>query len=229
MAVSSSRDRAAVSHDDQRTCANIARRAALMDTQPSIDPAAFSHIRVVLSMVVSLGIARLLSGVARFVQHPGRKRAYGVHLLWTLSLLLSMMHFRWWEFSLAHLPVWRFETYFFVVGYAALYYFLCAILFPDDLAEYTGYRDYFMSRRRWFFGLLATAYVVDVADTLDQRPRPPGGRRIRISDTHRRLCGAVHDGSPDRQRALSCRLCRAQPRLPRLLDPAPIRRDRQLN
>ena len=132
---------------------------------PMVDPAIFPHIRIVLSMVVSLGIARLLSGVARFVQHPGRKRAYGVHLLWVLSLLLSMMHFWWWEFSLSHLQVWRFETYVFVVGYAALYYFLCAVLFPDDLAEYTGYRDYFMSRRRWFFALLATTYLVDVADT----------------------------------------------------------------
>ncbi len=131
----------------------------------AVDSAVFSHIRVVLSMVVSLGIARLLSGVARFVQHPARKRAYGVHLLWALSLLLSMMHFWWWEFSLSHVQIWRFEVYVFVVGYAALYYFLCAVLFPDYLAEYVGYRDYFMSRRRWFFGLLATTYVVDVADT----------------------------------------------------------------
>ena len=61
--------------------------------------------------------------------------------------------------------MWRFETYVFVVGYAALYYLLCAILFPDDLAEYGGYRAYFMSRRRWFFGLLAVTYVVDVGDT----------------------------------------------------------------
>jgi hypothetical protein len=76
-----------------------------------------------------------------------------------------MMHFWWWEFSLSHIAVWRFEIYVFVVAYAALYYLLCAILFPDDLAEYAGYRDYFMSRRQWFFGLLAVTYVVDVVDT----------------------------------------------------------------
>ena len=64
-----------------------------MEAQPPVDPAIFSHVRVVLSMVVSLGIARLLSGVAQFVQHPGRKRANAVHLLWALSLLLSMMNF----------------------------------------------------------------------------------------------------------------------------------------
>jgi len=136
-----------------------------MDPTPSVDPAVFSHIRVVLSMVVSLGIARLLSGTAKFVQHPARQRVYWVHMLWALSLLLSMLHFWWWEFSLSQLPVWRFETYVFVVGYAALYYLICAILFPDDLAEYNGYKDYFMSRRRWFFGLLATTYVVDLGDT----------------------------------------------------------------
>ncbi|MFZ4285371.1 hypothetical protein [Variovorax sp. HJSM1_2] len=136
-----------------------------MDVTPAVDPAVFSHIRVVLSMVVSLGIARLLSGAARFVQHPKRQRAYGVHLLWALSLLLSMLHFWWWEFSLSYLPVWRFETYVFVVAYAALYFLLCAILFPDDLAEYDGYKDYFMSRRGWFFGLLASTYVVDLVDT----------------------------------------------------------------
>jgi hypothetical protein len=141
-----------------------------MDATPTVDPAVFSHIRVVLSMVVSLGIARLLSGTAKFVQHPGRLRVYSVHLLWALSLLISMLHFWWWEFSLSQLAVWRFETYVFVVGYAALYYLLCAILFPDDLAEYTGFKDYFMSRRRWFFGLLAATYVVDVVDTWIKGP-----------------------------------------------------------
>lgn len=137
-----------------------------MEATQAADPAIFSHIRIVLSMVVSLGVARLLAGTARFVQHPGRKRHYVVHLLWVMSLLLSMLDFWWWEFSLSHLRTWRFETYLFIVAYAALFYFLCALLYPDDLAEYENYRDYFMSRRKWFFGLLAATYAVDVLDTL---------------------------------------------------------------
>lgn len=136
-----------------------------MDTTATVDPAIFSHIRIVLSMVISLGVARLLSGVAQFVQHPGRKPPYLVHLIWVASLLLAMLDFWWWEFSLSHLQTWRFETYFFLIAYASLFYFLCALLFPNDLVEYDGYRDYFMSRRKWFFGLLATTYVVDVVDT----------------------------------------------------------------
>ena len=34
------------------------------------------------------------------------------------------------------------------------------------MAGYAGFRDYFYSRRRWFFGLIALTYIVDVGDTL---------------------------------------------------------------
>jgi hypothetical protein len=39
------------------------------------------------------------------------------------------------------------------------------LLFPDDLREYAGYEDYFLSRRRWFFGIFALTFVVDIFDT----------------------------------------------------------------
>ena len=137
-----------------------------METVSAVDPNIFAHLRIVISMVVSLGIARLMTGLARFVAHPGRTATWWVHLTWVASMLLMLIHFWWWEFSLTHLAEWTFGTYAFVVGYAALYFFLCAILFPDDLTDYAGYRDYFLSRRAWFFGLLALAFLGDGADTL---------------------------------------------------------------
>jgi len=48
---------------------------------------------------------------------------------------------------------------------ATLIYLLCALLFPSDLDGYSGYEEYFISRRRWFFGLLTTYLLVDLADT----------------------------------------------------------------
>jgi hypothetical protein len=47
-----------------------------------------------------------------------------------------------------------------------MYYFLSALLFPQDLDEYKGYQDYFLSRRRWFFGFAALTESLDVIDTL---------------------------------------------------------------
>jgi hypothetical protein len=129
-------------------------------------PDLFTHIRIVMGIVLGLGLARLLSGLARFVQHPRAEKIDLVHLGWVFSMLLMLVHFWWWEFRLASLQYWRFETYFFLVGYMALLFLLCALLFPDHIAEYNGYWDFLMSRRRWFFGILAATYACDLVDTL---------------------------------------------------------------
>ncbi|HEY7211770.1 MAG TPA: hypothetical protein VH477_15980 [Bryobacteraceae bacterium] len=43
---------------------------------------------------------------------------------------------------------------------------LCTLLFPSDLSDYAGYENYFISRRRRFFAILAVTFVADVFDTL---------------------------------------------------------------
>ncbi len=126
----------------------------------------FLHIRVVMGIVLGMGLTRLLSGLARFVQHPSIDKIDAVHLGWVFSMLLMLVHFWWWEFWLTGIAHWNFQIYFFLIGYMSLLFLLCTLLFPDSIAEYTGYRDFFMSRRRWFFAILAATYVCDFLDTL---------------------------------------------------------------
>jgi hypothetical protein len=126
----------------------------------------FVHIRIVMGIVLGMGVTRLLSGLARFVQHPRAERVDPVHLGWVFSMLLMLVHFWWWEFRLANVPHWRFEAYFFLITYMGLLFLLCALLFPENMSEYNGYWDFLMSRRRWFFGILALAYGCDLFDTL---------------------------------------------------------------
>lgn len=126
----------------------------------------YTHIRIIIGLVLGLCLTRILSGVARFVQHPGRVKIYAVHMVWVLVVLVSAIHFWWWEFSLFRVDPWRFENFVFVLFYAFLFFLLASLLFPDDLSEYAGYEDYFMSRRMWFFGLFALTFIVDYVDTL---------------------------------------------------------------
>lgn len=131
------------------------------------DPQLFSHIRILISLVVGLGLTRLLSGVSRIIQHPAGKPVYWVHLGWVLFVFVSLVQFWWWEFRLGHLVQhWHFIYYLYIIVYVTLYFLACTLLFPDNLDEYSGYRDYFMSRRKWFFGFLAAIFVVDMGDTL---------------------------------------------------------------
>lgn len=130
----------------------------------------FPHVRIVLGMVIGLGIARILTGVASFIQHPGRNRVSVLHMFWAASILIELVLFWWWEFGLSRISYWSFSVFLFLISYAVVLFLLAALLFPDNISEYGGYEDFFIKRRRWFFALLAATFVFDVVDTLIKGP-----------------------------------------------------------
>lgn len=126
----------------------------------------FNYVMVLASVIIGLGITHLLTGVAGVIQHPGRAKVYWVHLAWVAATFLRAIFWWWFEFQFSTVTEWTFSLYFFVLTYALLIYLWCALLFPRDLAGYDGYKDYFYSRRKWFFGVGLAAVVADIADTL---------------------------------------------------------------
>ena len=136
-----------------------------MDVTPD-HPEYFAHVRTIIAMVLGLSLARLVNGLTRFVQHPGTIKIYPVHLGWVIFLLITIVHFWWYEFHLSRISVWTFPLYGFLLFYAMVFAALTALLFPDHMDEYKGFEDYFEQRKRWFFGLLAFAFLLDIGDTL---------------------------------------------------------------
>jgi hypothetical protein len=130
-----------------------------------IDVDLYLHVRVLISMILGLSVARLVSGVASFIQHPSRFRVWPIHLGWVVWTLMNVLMFWWWEFRLRLIDQWNLGMYLFICLYASMYYFLSVLLFPDDIREYGGYEDYLLSRRAWFFGFAALTEVIDLGDT----------------------------------------------------------------
>lgn len=126
----------------------------------------FEYVAVLTSIIVGLGITHLLQGTARLIQHPDTDRPYWVHLTWVLYMFLNSVFWWWWEFRLTRLEVWSFQVYIFVILFAVVLYMLCALLYPASLDGYGGFKDYFYSRRGWFFGLSIVFLLIDVGDTL---------------------------------------------------------------
>ena len=105
-----------------------------------VDPVKiYEHCRLILGMVLSLAVARMLNGIARFVQHPKKVKIFPLHLAWVFAILLHLIHFWWWEFRLIYVQEWTFEVYFMLIVYAIDIFLLCALLFPDDMSEYSGF------------------------------------------------------------------------------------------
>lgn len=130
----------------------------------------FPHVRIVMGMVIGLGITRILMSVAGLIQHPGKVKLWPVHLLWAGSIMLELIFFWWWEFELYALTDWSFATFFFLIAYSITLFLLAALLFPDKIDEYDGYQDFFLKRRKWFFGVFAATFVLDVIDTVMKGP-----------------------------------------------------------
>jgi hypothetical protein len=125
----------------------------------------FFHVRMLVGIITGLSMYRVLSGLARPVQHGDWKTVGYVHTAWAIYLLLTIVHFWWFEFGLSRVDKWTFGLYLFVIGYGILLFFTCTILFPDHMDRYTDQEEYFFSRKAWFYGLLAAIFLVDVGDS----------------------------------------------------------------
>jgi hypothetical protein len=57
------------------------------------NPEVFTHVRVIIGIILGLSVSRLLTGIARIIQHPQHKNIYAVHLGWVLFAFLTVVHF----------------------------------------------------------------------------------------------------------------------------------------
>ena len=131
----------------------------------------FEYVIVLISIVIGLALTHLMQGSAVLMRMaetfaPGE----WVHLVWVAYMIVSILFWWWWEFHLQQIKTWTFAIYLFVIFYAFYLYLICAVLFPLRLEGYEGYKDYFLARRRWFFGLLVGWAVIDVIDTWIKGP-----------------------------------------------------------
>jgi hypothetical protein len=130
-----------------------------------MDP--FTHIKSVLAIVLGLSLAHLLQGTLNLVLNPGKKKGYWIHYSWVFYIFLMILHFWWWEFNLTAIKRWSFLEYLFVTLYIINFYAIVYVIYPNNLSDYgDSYKNYFYSRRKWFFSFLGFSFLLDIIDTL---------------------------------------------------------------
>lgn len=131
---------------------------------------AFEYVMVLVSIVVALAIAHLLTalaaGVHRFRGHGEPIKLDAVLLLWIGFVLIWLVSFWWWEFKFQEVLIeWSYGMYLFVLGYSIILFMISHILVPHRLEGVTNSYTYFMEGRKWFFGALLFLLAFDIADT----------------------------------------------------------------
>ena len=94
----------------------------------------FEFVTVLLSIVVGLGITRLLGGLGRAIEIRGSFRGYCVQTLWSVTVGLWFLVF-WWVvvFSYQDYERWVFVNFIHLLLYATLLFLLSVLIIPRDL------------------------------------------------------------------------------------------------
>ncbi len=131
-----------------------------------MDP--FSYLSVLISIVLALGMTRVLAGVGEMLQARSHRRIYWVHALWIVNLFLYLV-IAWWIFyRWRNQQPWTFLLFVFVLISPTLLYLASMLLFPreGDVDLAVDYKTHYYANHRAFFTLFALFMPVDVVDTL---------------------------------------------------------------
>ena len=128
----------------------------------------FNYVAVLVSIVVGLGVTRVLSQISEVIQAGSRPQTYWIHTVWLINAF-SMLMLNWWIFYRWHnAPQWTFFLFVWVTLTPTLLYLASSVIAPGELAE-TGaanWRDYYYANRRGFFFIIVPIWPLDIIDTL---------------------------------------------------------------
>ncbi len=129
-----------------------------------MDP--FSYLSIVTSIVIALGITRILTGVGKLLERRASVKLYWVHLFWALNVFLFLV-LQWWIlFRWQSEQNWNFFLFLFLLLSPTVAFLMTVILFRDPFPETMDFKQHFYANRRWFFSLAALLPPLDAVDTL---------------------------------------------------------------
>lgn len=130
----------------------------------------FEYVMVLVSIIIGLGIAHQLLGLAgivdRLAGEGSRMRLSVAYFSWLGVVFSWTVMFWWWEFRFAEFVAdWTIGLYFFLVIYAVLLFLMAALLVPRTWDGVDDLGRYFIKRKAWFYSLLLVADGFDVLDS----------------------------------------------------------------
>jgi hypothetical protein len=133
------------------------------------------YLFVLVSIIIGLGISRVLTGVAGVVVHHRRVRLYWVWAVSALLVFLAHVQLWWGTFSVGMAVAKGSFLGFtlFLLSPIALY-LSAAVLMPDfEDDEVVDLRDYFLENHRGYFFFLALVPLLNAIRSLVISHDPP--------------------------------------------------------
>ncbi|TQV73770.1 hypothetical protein FLL45_12945 [Aliikangiella marina] len=125
----------------------------------------FEYIAVLVSLVLGLGIANILTGLGRMINRRNEFPIDVVHFLWSIALFVVLV-LNWWVFfKNSEVTEWTFEYFLSIIVWAVIFYLMTVVLFPTDKNLDQDYGKIFLQNRSWFLGLFIASNLMDIIVT----------------------------------------------------------------
>jgi len=126
----------------------------------------FEFLSVLISVVVGLGIANILTGVGRLIHRDNVVRLSLSFAAWTVYVSFYMVVY-WWTvvFGWQVWEDWNLLVFMFVLTYGLILYLLSVILFPPDAGREWEPAANLIAKRHWFFGVFLALVIIETLDT----------------------------------------------------------------
>jgi len=114
----------------------------------------FNYLSVLVSIVLGLGIAQLLTGVGRLLQNRARIRLYWPVIACVATMLLVHIQLWWSMFELRDHAGWTFLDFVAVLSLPIVLYLMSALVLPDfGDSQPDDLRAHYYANCRWYYGL----------------------------------------------------------------------------
>jgi hypothetical protein len=122
----------------------------------------FEHLAVLISIVLGLAIAQLLTTAHRLVLARERVRFYWLPVLWAVLLFITLVEWWWSIFTLRGETTWNFFYFLFILLSPVTLFLATASVLPEvESGRSYDLRDYYYANRGWLFALVAAGPVLD--------------------------------------------------------------------
>ena len=119
----------------------------------------FEFLMILLSLIVGLGLAEILAGIARFLKRSGKQVIPWIHGTATLAIFVALLQTFWESWGLRTIEVWSFPAMLLMLGSPICLYLMAYILFPEQ-DEHTALDQYYFERARLLWPLGGLTVIV---------------------------------------------------------------------
>ena len=118
----------------------------------------FEFLMVLVSIIIGLGIAEILTGVARQIRCRGSFHGYWVHSVLATAIFFALLQ-QWWEiWGLRGVPEWTFHGLVMMLSGPVGLFLIAHLLFPEPM-QGVNFREYYHGAMRpiWWLAALTVA------------------------------------------------------------------------